>query len=449
MLNRNGFINCILRFLSIFISLSLYSMQKDKGFVQTVNNRKYINSLKYLVGKKILDHYKNLSTEQPLEIVFKKISIGELIDFLEKIRAIESIDMPYNLKQSFINIISSHSLNNILSALDVINTLESYCEKDTHDNLVIEHSDQEEYQEEINLLSNNEIQLLKEDLHACNQVMFNLNPTLYLIERLSSFNWSFFVIFHDKVLKLKNYYLSILKQDKDNYYAYYLLIKICLFFKDFDLLSNLFSNFDIDGIHFTDIRSVYNILPDSESAKNLLKLNIILYYIESNIEYNKDSIDWLKISEIIKEFVKTDITLLNLVADLIFRRTELYACFSQIELESFINLYEKHLLDSENQLDLYQGQDSILRLRCLCMLKSNNRIDKNFLIEKFKEYQKLEDRVSMFYLEEIVYVLNRLYLSEEKITLPVEIKNITNNVRELFSNMYDKSLAKENSMNYI
>ncbi|CDK30145.1 hypothetical protein BABL1_gene_839 [Candidatus Babela massiliensis] len=451
MLNRNSFINYILRVLSIFIGLSLYPMQKDEVFVETTNSCKYINSLKYLAGKKILDHYKNLNTEQPLEIVFKKISIGELIDFLEKIRAIESIDMPYNLKQSFINIISSHSLNDILSALDVINTLESYCEKDTHDNLVIEneYSDQEEYEEEINLLTKDELKLLKEDLHSCNQVMFNLNPTLYLIERLSSFNWSFFVIFHDKVLKLKNYYLATLKQDKDNYSAYYLLIKICLFFKDFDLLSNLFSNFDIDGTRFTNIRSVYNILPDSENAKNLLKLSIILYYIESNIEYTKDPIDWIKISEIIKEFVKTDITLLNLVADLIFRTTELYACFSQIELESFINLYEKHLLDSENQLDLYQSQDSTLRLRCLCMLKSSNRIDKNFLIEKFKEYKKLEDRVSMFYLEEIVYILNRLYLSEEKITLPVEIENITNNVRELFSDIYDKSLVKENSMNHI
>ncbi len=449
MFNRNSFANYIMRFLSIFIGLSLYSMQQDKVIVETTNSCKYINSLKYLAGKKILDHHKNLNTDKALEIVFKKINIEELIVFLEKIRAIESINMPYNLKQSFINIISSHNLNDILSALDVINTLESYCEKNAPENLTIEHeySDQEEYdEEEINLLTKNEIQLLKEDLDSCNQVMFNLNPTLYLIERLSSFNWSFFEIFHGKMTELKNYYLSILKQDKDNYSAYYLLIKICLFLKNQDLLSNLFSNFDIDGICFTNIRSIYNILPDSENKKNLLKLSIILHYIE----YTKDPIDWIKTSEIIKEFVKADITLLNLVADLIFRTTELYECFSQTELENLINLYEKHWLDTGNQLDLYQSQDSTLRLRCLCMLKFSNRIDKKFLIEKFREYKKLKDRVSMFYLEEIVYILNRTYLpEEEKITLPMEIENITNNVRKLFSDIYDKSLVKESSINHI
>lgn len=334
----------------------------------------------------------NLSISESTEIYYAPKSLSELtakyildnniaydsVDYyskkyIDKIKEINMRVLPDRLRELFLSITFTHSTKSIINALELIDKIDQNFSKE-------------------------ESNLIKEQLSFESPDIFSLDPSVSILLLLPSNVVK--NIFKEEVNSLKIYYIEILKSDKDNLKAKFILFKIYLYID---------KNLQISRELLYNIKNFYQ---DS---------NNILYYLTLLITKEEEiKINYLKEALNHKSYEAFSI-LSNLKSSLI-------KYFSKTELKHAINKYEKMLIF--NRFNFIRDYLILARLYLLI-----NEQDKAYKILE-NVFNKRSKEIS----HSLNYMVTGLYISRN------QTDKITDNMLEVYNKYMQLSLSISNKV---
>ena len=295
---------------------------------------------------------------------------ADLTEYTQKIKAIESKNIPKRLQELFLSIVNKQPLEKILKALEMVAIADKYFNPE-------------------------EAHLLKNNLANCDKIFFTVEPVLCLIEKLS-----------------KNSYLKeFLKTETEILKKYH--------------LEQMTINLNIRSIY--SLVQLYVLESNIESAKKLTALidtvncmnfeEQILYLSLkiSNLENAllNDQLSFKEISDFIKQNLNNNIAFLDFVCELILGSKELSQNFTKQELESFLQNYKDYLKDNNDRFNFIEDYRSIFMFY---LLNENYKQDLVKLMEQAIKSQELGTALIIY---ELIKYHN--YNFDNKINIPFNL----------------------------